>query len=107
MQADMMDPSDLNTSSELNQAAATTGGSNFRCTRGGCNDVIGHPVNQDSHNQSKHMLVRAGDRVVDSITKGISGESAGESRGMQSSYLKNLDDSKPTQTLWDEAGDNS
>jgi hypothetical protein len=81
MASDMYDADDFNTSSELNQgggmtAAGTTGGNNFRCTRGGCGDVIGHPVNQDAHNQSKHRLVRAGDKVVDAITKGISGESA-------------------------------
>lgn len=71
MASDMYDPEDFQTSGELN---ATTGGKNYRCTRGGCGDVIGHPVNQDAHNQSKHKLVRAGDHVVDAITKGISGE---------------------------------
>jgi hypothetical protein len=72
MSADMMDPEDLHTDAELN--VGTTGGRNYRCTRGNCGDVIGHPVNQDAHNQSKHMIVRGADRVLDAVSKGISGE---------------------------------
>lgn len=99
MAADEYDPDDFSTDGELS-AAGTTGGKNYRCTRGGCGDVIGHPVNQDAHNQSKHVIVRAADHVVDAITKGISGES-----GMQTGYEKNLDarSAHGTQTLWDDA----
>jgi hypothetical protein len=62
MAADEYDPSDFQTDSELN--VGTTGGNNYRCTRGGCGDVIGHPVNQDAHNQSKHLAGRLADKAL-------------------------------------------
>lgn len=41
-------------------ASATTGGSNYRCARGGCDSVIGHPANQDQHNQDAHQNTTGG-----------------------------------------------
>ncbi len=58
------------------------GGMNYRCARGGCGDAIGHPVNQDAHNQSKHL-------------------------GMATQYNQEQDRraNAPTEALWEQAGD--